>query len=172
MHAVLDLSQYRVLPPDFDQYRPAMRAYALSLTRASGEEDDLVQEAFKRALQVQADGREIRKPRAYLMCLIHNAFIDARRAAKDQDADAVDDLSVPGIQELQQTCRQVLEAIETLPPDHRKVLLMAGVEGQSYSDIADSLGVVEGTVTSRLARARAALRARLGWDGNTLTASP
>lgn len=168
MQAAPILLEYPTPPVEFDQYLPAMRAYALSLTRASGEEDDLVQEAFKRALIVQQGGREIRKPRAYLMCLVHNAFIDLRRSAKIQDADAVDELSVPGLQELQITCQEVLRAIQTLPVAHRRVLLMAGVEGLSYTDMAQNLGVAEGTVTSRLARARVALRAKLGWDRSTV----
>lgn len=159
------------LPDDLEQHRPVMRAYALALTKASGEEDDLVQEAFLRALKVRAEGREIRKPRAYLMSLLHNAFIDSRRAAKAHDADAVDELEVPDTQDLHQTCRQVLEAIGTLPQDQRRLLLLAGVDGLSYAELSRTFGVAEGTVTSRLFRARAALRARLGWDDSVLRAT-
>lgn len=159
------------LPDDLERHRPVMRAYALTLTRASGEEDDLVQEAFLRALKVRAEGREIRKPRAYLMTLLHNAFIDLRRTAKTHDADAVDQLEAPGTQDLHQTCREVLEAIGQLPGEQRQLLLLAGVEGLSYAELSREFGVAEGTVNSRLYRARAALRRRLGWEDNVLRAT-
>ncbi len=158
------------LPEELERHRPVVRAYALTLTRANGDEDDLVQETFYRALKIHASGREIRKPRAYLMSLLHNVFIDSCRAAQPQDPEAVEEIAAVDSQTLHQTCREVLQAIAKLPVEQRRLLLLAGVEGHSYADLSKKLGVAEGTITSRLSRARAALRARVGWDETVISA--
>ena len=62
------------------------------------------------------------------------------------------------IAESGQTRRLLEEAIGGLPADQRAALLMREVEEMSYAEIATALGVREGTVKSRLARAREALR--------------
>lgn len=164
MQNVRTHSKHHSETEDFIQYQPALRAYALALTKASGDEDDLVQETIKKALQIKAEGKELRNPRAYLMSMLHNTFIDMKRRRIEGDPNALETLSVPGAQELQQTCRQVLEAIKRLPENHRVLLVLAGIQGMSYGDMAAKLKVNEGTITSRLSRARAALRADLGWD--------
>lgn len=55
-------------------------------------------------------------------------------------------------------CR--LEALQRIPVEQREVLLLREVEALSYMEIAQALGIREGTVKSRLARARAALLER------------
>ncbi len=60
--------------------------------------------------------------------------------------------------------RAVEKGISLLPPEQREVLLLVALEGLSYREAADALGVPIGTVMSRLSRARAALRAFLDGD--------
>jgi len=57
--------------------------------------------------------------------------------------------------------RRIWKALDTLPFDQRTAVILREIEGLSYEEIAFSLGVVVGTVKSRLARARATLRAEL-----------
>jgi RNA polymerase sigma-70 factor, ECF subfamily len=57
--------------------------------------------------------------------------------------------------------REIQRNIEALPPDYRTVLIMRDVEERSYAEIAEAMGVAEGTVKSRIHRARAALRSNL-----------
>ena len=55
----------------------------------------------------------------------------------------------------------VAQALQSLSPEFREVVLLADVEGFSYKEIADIMGTPIGTVMSRLSRARAALRVAL-----------
>jgi len=67
--------------------------------------------------------------------------------------------------------RFLQKAITTLPPDQRVVLVLSDVEGMSYTEIAETVGVPVGTVKSRLARARARLRDLLQERGELLPAA-
>ena len=58
-------------------------------------------------------------------------------------------------------CAETLAALDDLTPDQAELLRLRAVEGLSYAEMARRLRVSEGTVTSRLSRARAALRKRL-----------
>lgn len=138
--------------------------YAMSLTRAPSAADDLVQETFIRALQARAKGREIHNPKAYLMRMLHNLHIDGIRGRK-MTAEPEEEEAVPGGQELQLTVQEVLAALDSLPEIQRDLLRMVAVEGMSYGEIAAALDIPEGTVTSRISRARSALKGRLGWEG-------
>jgi RNA polymerase sigma-70 factor (ECF subfamily) len=56
--------------------------------------------------------------------------------------------------------------IQQLPEDHRQVILLREVEGMSYEEISQTLGIPRGTVESRIHRARASLRKLLtGYEG-------
>lgn len=62
--------------------------------------------------------------------------------------------------------RAVQEGLRTLSPEHRQVLLLRETEGLSYQEIARVLDLEEGTVKSRIARARMALKDYLQKNGN------
>ncbi len=148
-------------------HKDVLYRYAVSLTRSGPEADDLVQEAYSRAFQAQARGQVIRNPRPYLMRLVHNLFIDKMRAARNVVLPEQEEAAEPA-QEMQLMVQEVFDAMATLPEAQRDILWRAGVEGMRYAEIAEELELAEGTVTSRLSRARAALRARLGWSDQRL----
>ena len=62
--------------------------------------------------------------------------------------------------------RQIEESLHQLSPDHREILVMRDVLGLSYEEIANSLDLEEGTVKSRISRAREKLRIKLTETGN------
>ena len=81
-----------------------------------------------------------------------------RENGEMQSADAVDPDRVLGRKEL---ASRLSSALEGLPFDQRSCIVLREVDGLSYEEIGFSLGVATGTVKSRLARAREALRAQL-----------
>ncbi len=72
-----------------------------------------------------------------------------------------DDLALSAPPEDRAGIRDFSMAMHSLSDEHRQILLLVGVEGLSYREIAEELGVPVGTVMSRLARARERLRAAL-----------
>jgi RNA polymerase sigma-70 factor (ECF subfamily) len=147
----------------------ALRRYANALVGSHADADDLVQETLKRALvYVEAD-RQIDNLRAYLFTILHNVRKDAlRKQVRSGTQVPVED--APLISEAASAsdriaCSQIIQAMQRLSEEHRHVLLLVGVEGLSYRETSEVLGLPIGTVMSRLSRARAALRDVLAIDG-------
>lgn len=144
----------------------SLRRYARALTGDPELADDLVQETLRRALTYRQAGKEIRDLRAYLFTILHNVRVD-NLARKSRWGNVVPigegtpQLSAPATQDLSVEYREVVDALAKLSEDQRAVILLIGLEGHSYKDTAEILGIPLGTVMSRLSRAREALRGLL-----------
>jgi len=147
-------------------------AYRLArwLCRSPGDADDVVQEAFLRAYRA-FDSLRGPDARAWLLAIVRNCHLSAlaerrRRGheplAEEHEADsqaAVAPLPDPERDSIERDARRMLERlIAGLAPEHREVLLLRELEDMSYREIATVTAVPIGTVMSRLARARAALK--------------
>jgi RNA polymerase sigma-70 factor, ECF subfamily len=155
------------MPRSFDEvllpHLDAAFNYARWLTRNDADAEDVVQDAYVRALRFFSSLRS-EDARAWLLTIVRNTWYGRfpRRAGSgvttvvDEDADNRADLSLdPEAQMIQQqTVAQVQRALEALPTDFREVLVLREIEGLSYKEIAAIVGIPLGTVMSRLARAR------------------
>ena len=137
---------------------------AWALCGSREEAEDLVQETYARVL---ARPRFLRREDdlAYLLRALRNTFVAGRRSLRARTAhapldDELDRTGDPGPEELAAQ-RRVYAAIAELPPEFRDALVAVDVAGLSYREAARALRVPEGTVTSRLARARAQVAERL-----------
>ncbi len=146
--------------------------YARSLTRAAADAEDLVQEAMLRAFRSLAQLRSA-NAKAWLLTIVRNCHFSqqARRTRHstplpeegsegdraEVDDDGGDDPESLSIRDERSAALQ--RALSALSIEHREVLMMRELEDLTYQEIASVLGVPVGTVMSRLARARAALRA-------------
>jgi RNA polymerase sigma-70 factor, ECF subfamily len=150
------------------QMLPRLRAFARSLTRAQDTADDLVQVTCEKALrnlQGYAPGTRLD---SWLFRIMRNAWIDQTRSRRDTASiDAMEDgFEVPGedgreVTENRLHLAQVRRVIDALPEEQRAVMLLVCVEGMRYREAAAALEIPEGTVMSRLNRARLALAAAL-----------
>jgi RNA polymerase sigma-70 factor (ECF subfamily) len=141
-------------------------AWALCGSRADAE--DLVQETFVRVL---ARPRVIRREDdlAYLMRALRNTFLAGRRRASvreppvplEEGLERAPASASPAPDEVVEQ-RRVYEAIAALPDEFRDALVAVDVTGLSYREAARALRVPEGTVTSRLSRAREQVARTLG----------
>jgi len=140
-----------------------LRRYALALTRNQADAEDLVQDTLVRAYQARGGFRPGGKLRSWLMSILHNTFVDryrTREAEQRRDRSAAELLSEaqPPRQEESLRLAQLRAAFMLLPDAQREAMHLVAIEGLSYEEASTVLGVPAGTVMSRVARAREALR--------------
>lgn len=156
------------------------KVYHLALRMCGQEEDaaDVAQEAFLAAWRGLPAFRGEAGFATWLYRLTSNAAIDHLRRAKRQRGDvSLDDADLgldapdqaPSPQERAEGAelrRAVAQGLGRLSEDHRQVLVLREVQGLRYEEIAGALDLDLGTVKSRIARARGALRKILVESGN------
>jgi RNA polymerase sigma-70 factor (ECF subfamily) len=142
---------------------PRLRRYARALLGDPVRADDLVQEAVLRALS----RRHLWKPgsdmRAWMFTILHNIHVNNQRRryvrAEGQELpEDHPDLAAPASQEKSLEIRDLARALQLLPEQQRQVVLLVGLEGMDYKNVAAMLEIPVGTVMSRLHRGREALR--------------
>lgn len=147
---------------------PRLRRFAISLTANRADADDLVQDTVERALRSLHQWQRGTRLDSWMFRIAQNLWIDQRRARRVReivvdDPDAAARVAVDGVREVESKLAfaDMVRAFAELPEDQRVVTALVLVDGMSYREAADVLGVPIGTVTSRLARARTALAARV-----------
>lgn len=156
------------------QELPHLRRFSRALVGDAALADDLVQDCVERALNKSHLYDPARPLRAWLYAVLRNIYISSlRRDGRSTIVKAVEELTdgedaVPPAQEDRLSANLVTEALNRLPPQHREVIVLVGLEELSYRDVAEVLGLPIGTVMSRLSRAREALRNILEDRGHTV----
>jgi RNA polymerase sigma-70 factor (ECF subfamily) len=146
---------------------PRLRRYARALTRDVTWADDLVQSCLLRAVAKQHLWQEGTDLRAWLFTILHNQHVnEVRRSARQGSTVSVEDVASVltvesnAVDSLQ--LRDLHRAIGRLPEEQRQVVLLVGLEGMSYEQVAQILNIPIGTVRSRLSRGRDTLRVLMG----------
>jgi RNA polymerase sigma factor (sigma-70 family) len=150
-------------------------AYTLAryLTRNDHDAEDIVQDAYLRALK-HFDGfrgEAGTSARAWLLAIVRNTAYSSRRRQRPENfatefdeevhSDAVAD-DHPEAVLLRDSAKDSLRrALDRLPPEFREVIVLRELEGLSYKEISEVAGVPLGTVMSRLSRARTRLQEAL-----------
>ena len=163
--------------------------YSLALRSTGSEQDaaDITQEVFLRAWKNLDSFRGDSSLSTWLYRVTSNLCVDfARKKAAEGMPSSIDDEESPAADladasrmaqpeaaaENSELREELQFALAQLSEEHRRVVLLRDVAGMTYTDIARTLGLEEGTVKSRLARARASLRKILLERGNiSLSAS-
>lgn len=145
---------------------PRLRRLARALAGQVADADDLVQVALERALANAGQWRPDAALDKWVFAITRNAWRDELRArGRSQHLFAPEDAGALQADEGCARPAQQLDlaaAMATLSSDHREVVALVLVEGLSYDETAELLGVPVGTITSRLARARQVLQAYIG----------
>lgn len=148
--------------------RPRLRRLALAWCRSHAVADDLVQEAFVKALAHHAQLRDPEALHGWLCSILANCWHDHLRKHKEHtDLDSLAEADHPETDGPEDNFAQneivarVRRAVAELPVGQREVLTLVDLEEFSYAQVAGILDIPLGTVMSRLSRARIALRALL-----------
>ena len=155
-----------------ERYAPQARRVARAVLSDADEADDAAQDGFLSALVklAQYDARRPFGP--WLMRIVANAATDRRRRRQVRRVEPLDPGLVgggprPDTEALRSELGEHLRAaLAELPPRRRTAVVLFDVEGYSHAEIAEMLGIPEGTVRSEVFHARRRLRALLAdWKG-------
>ncbi len=137
--------------------------YAYALTQDSDRSRDLVQECALRALGAGRRPTEETAYRAWMFRILRNLHIDnCRKDRRECDLDPAD-LDIDDEPNGWVGDRRIVDiitvriAMAKLSSDHREIMVLVDIVGLSYAETAQVLGIAEGTVMSRVSRARKAL---------------
>ena len=181
IQAVLDgdVNAYEALVKEYEK-----NVYNLALRMTGNSEDaaDMAQEAFIKAYNSLTAFRGDSKFSVWLYRIVSNVCLDFLRSrsrkqtfslstenddGEEVELDIADETHSPEqLLDRSLTRDAVRRGLAALPPDHREILLLREIQGLSYEEIADVLGLEAGTVKSRIFRARKKLCSFLIKDGN------
>jgi RNA polymerase sigma-70 factor (ECF subfamily) len=155
-------------------HHASLYRYAFRLAGSAVDAEDLTQQVFLIAQQKLDQLRDAQCARSWLFTVLRNCFLKSRRQQSPVSAAAVElDINAVPQEVIERDVdgERLQAAIDSLEDDFKVTLLLFYFEHRSYREIAEVLGVPIGTVMSRLARAKARLRAQL-CEGSGASVSP
>lgn len=152
----------------YEEHIPSLTHFAISLTRNRDAANDLVQDTVMKMLTRAPDAEEIDNVKSFMMSTLKRLFIDStrreKRFDKNVDVDDMDMASNDAPQGLKMTAKEVMVMLARLPVELTAPLLAHVRDQKTYAEISEEEGVPIGTITSRISRARAALKDKLCKD--------
>jgi RNA polymerase sigma-70 factor (ECF subfamily) len=145
--------------------RPAY-AVALGVVHEPADAEDVCQDAFVTALEHIEDCRQPDRFAAWFLRIVRNRAHSVRRYLSVRDAAPLDAVPVQGHADPEHDVERaelrarLLDALDDLTDVQREVLLLHDLEGWKHREIAERLGLPEGTVRAHLFYARKAVRSR------------
>lgn len=151
----------------------ALYSFALKLARSRDDAEDLVSDTLLRALERWEQYHLGTNIRAWLFTILYHVFvsrkrrIDAREVQQPEDTEgwalfeAVGEADPEGKFYDSFLDDEITRAIRSLPEEYRSAVVLSDLQGLRYAEIANVLGVPEGTVKSRLFRGRRLLQRKL-----------
>lgn len=148
------------LKPVLVRLLPRLRRFARALTANPADADDLLQAACLKALERAGDVRDPSRAAPWMFTLLRRTWISelrrrsVRTGAGTVPAEEAAELQTPVDGAADLAARQITDQILGLPEGLSGVMLLVSVEGYTYRETAEILGIPTGTVMSRMHRAR------------------
>jgi RNA polymerase sigma-70 factor (ECF subfamily) len=152
-----------------DEHAAAVYQLAYGILHDPGLAEDVVQETMIKAWRGLGDFRGEASTRTWVLRIAHNTAIDALRRRRDrsyapedlpEDAGVMPDVHDPAARAAGRSDLATLrDALAELDQLSRSIVVLREIEGLSYVEIADTLGITTALVKTRLLRARRALQA-------------
>ncbi len=147
---------------------PRLMRFARGLTGDAAAAEDLAHDTLERALARRTQWRAGTRLDSWVYRIAQNLWIDGRRKARTRgphvDIDAAHEIAgIDGRRafEARTRLKEIERALAALPDEQRATVVLVHVEGYSYREAAELLDVSEGTIASRLARAKPVLESLL-----------
>jgi RNA polymerase sigma-70 factor (ECF subfamily) len=154
-------------------YMDALYSFALKLSRERVEAEDLVSDTILRALERWEQYRLGTNIRAWLFTILYHLFVSRKRRIDAREVpegdgesgwstrDAVGEADPEGRFYDSFLDDEIVRAIDALPEEYRSAVVLSDIQELRYAEIAQILGIPEGTVKSRLFRGRRLLQRKL-----------
>ncbi|MFM0501533.1 RNA polymerase sigma factor [Paraburkholderia caffeinilytica] len=148
---------------------PRLWAFSLRLCGNQHDAEDVLQRACVRALERAHQLQRGTSPLSWMFSIVHSTWINELRArnvrsrsSMEWDDNFLETVPDPGARDPETSflSGEIIAAVERLPEAQRTVMLLVVVEGLSYVEAAEALGVPIGTIMSRLSRARQTIGAQ------------
>lgn len=167
MSAATPMPDPRPDPRDaLPQHLPALRAFAISLSRNPATADDLVQDTIVKAWTRFDSFTPGTNLQAWLFTILRNTYFSSlrkhRREVADPEGIHSGGLFVKPDHDGRLAYGDFQRAFDQLSPEHREVLILVGASGYSCEEAAEMIGMAVGTVKSRTNRARKRLAELMG----------
>jgi RNA polymerase sigma factor (sigma-70 family) len=147
----------------YERYVNEVYRYVLSMVRNPAEAEDVTQTTFLNAYRAMQAGAKPRRPHNWLIAIAHNTCRSSARRAmrRPQEVPLAENVLAVADPETSNVA-ELLRAVGRLPFNQRSALAMRELEGRTYPEIAETLGVTIPAVEALIARARRTLRMRVG----------
>lgn len=158
----------------YDEYSDPLFKYILKMIKDVQQAEDLTQDTFVKAYKYILANKEVSYPKTFLYRTAHNVTIDHIR--KQAPIQIMKDIftnkkdprpSVESVIEIRESSRELYEALTTLKPGYRQVIMLRKIEEFSIRETADILNWPESKVKTTLFRALRALENQLSKGGMT-----
>lgn len=150
---------------------PALRAFAVSLSRKHDKADDLVQDTIMRAWAKQDSFELGTNMKAWLFTILRNEFYTQMRKkgreVQDSEGFFTENMAVHPSQYGTLDLQDFKKALDMLPDDQKEAIILIGASGFSYEEASEICDCAVGTIKSRVSRARNRLQELLGVDGES-----
>lgn len=143
-----------------EQHCHSLIAFAKMFAGDADTAEDALQEAYHRYLVVRTEGREIENPQAWMLRVIHNLIVDWKKA-QARNSELSEELAAPKQEdstEQQKALMQLLDRTRSQLSPREIEILHLRLQGLRYVDVAESLGIGIGSVSTHLSRALRKLR--------------
>jgi RNA polymerase sigma-70 factor (ECF subfamily) len=169
--SIMSTADVEDLPSLLPGMLPRLWAFSLRLCGNQHDAEDVLQRACVRGLERAHQLQPGTSPLSWMFSIVHSTWINELRArnvrtrsSMEWDDNFLETVADPGARNPETTLMssEIIAAVERLPEAQRIVMLLVAVEGLSYSEAAEVLGVPIGTIMSRLSRARQTIGAQFG----------
>jgi RNA polymerase sigma factor (sigma-70 family) len=143
-----------------EEFAQRLFAYAMSMLRNREDAEDAVQTTFMNAYNSLSDGRAPRQEASWLFRIARNVCLNRIRTHTRKPAGSLDGIDVASSRGVEDQLDQHLHAValraalERLPEQQRKAIVLRELQGATYAEIADALDTTQGAVESLIFRAR------------------
>jgi RNA polymerase sigma-70 factor, ECF subfamily len=167
----MSTAEVESLPSLLPGMLPRLWAFSLRLSGNQHDAEDLLQRACVRGLERAHQLQPGTSALSWMFSIIHSTWINELRARNvrnrsslEWDDEFLQTVADPGARTPEENVLngEIIAAVERLPEAQRTVMLLVAVEGMSYAEAAETLGVPIGTIMSRLSRARQTIGMRFG----------